>query len=265
MTNPIAVSTWALHRALGVAIWHLPEGTPDPDGHHFPSLTLKTLGDELFRRGIDRVELCHFHLPSSDPTEVAPIGAWLRDSGVTVQSLLIDGGDITDPVYGERDARWISEWVAAAGALGAERARVIGGKSAGPDAFAAAVHHLGEIAAAAGPVRVMVENWFDVMSTPEAVNHVLDALDGKVGLCVDFGNWPAPRKYTELPLIFDRAETCHAKCEIDEAGRIDEADYDRCLALARRAGFTGPLVIVNGGPGDEWAAIESTAAYLRAA
>jgi sugar phosphate isomerase/epimerase len=222
-------------------------------------MDLLDLPKHLRTRGFDSAELCHFHIPGVDRKRLEELRDSFEDAGVRIQSLLIDDGDLSSPENGDRDAEWIAKWVDAAAIIGAERARVIAGKSEfETHAFERSLGHLRKLAnqAEAQNVRLTIENWFPLLSTPTAVNDMLDKLDGKVGLCADFGNWDAPRKYTDLSEILPRAETCHAKCEFLNPRTIDLADFGKCLDLCETAQFGGPFVLVNGGPGDEWNALE---------
>ena len=215
----------------------------------------------LRAHGFETAELCHFHVPGVDRLRLGQLRQAFESEGVKIQSLLIDDGDISDVDNGDRDAEWIAKWVDAAAILGAQRARVIAGKSAfSREAFERSAKHVSALAdqAIALGLRLTIENWFPLMTTPESVNEMLDRMEGRVGLCADFGNWDSPRKYHDLPKIFARAETCHAKCEFLDANTIDIEDYSACLSIASGAGFSGPYVLVNGGPADEWHALELT-------
>jgi sugar phosphate isomerase/epimerase len=239
-----AISTWALHRRL----------TQD-------QLGLVSLPAEVAAHGFDAIELCHFHLPSNEPSYLSELKAALGESGIRLQSLLIDDGDLSDSVENARWESWISGQIEVAAALGAERARIIAGKqSFSEEGYALALASTRTLAAYAksNGVRLTAENWFPLMDQPEAVNRLLDDLEGDLGLCGDFGNWPAPRKYTDLPKILARAETIHAKCEFVSGLEIDQNDYQQCLQIALDAGFSGTFVAVNGGSGDEWAAVQAT-------
>jgi hypothetical protein len=63
----VSVSTWALHELIGTVA----AGRPgDPDGRLMPprdsgSLDLLHVPRELAGRGIQTMELCHFHLPDT--------------------------------------------------------------------------------------------------------------------------------------------------------------------------------------------------------
>lgn len=253
-----AVSTWSLHRTLGKP----PITGPD---HAAPwqvgqaALPLLDLPAKLAAFGINKLEICHFHLPSREDAYLAQLRAALDDAGVTLWQLLIDGGDLTHPQHADRDLAWIQGWLDVAATLGATRARVSGGKAT-PNTQSLAISHaalaqLGAYAAARN-VRLMTENWQNLLSTPEAVLTVLDGLD-EVGLLADFGNWSGPTKYADLAAILPRAESAHAKAHFDGPGSMDRADYEQCLALCQQAGFSGPYSLIYDGPdADEWAGLE---------
>jgi sugar phosphate isomerase/epimerase len=244
----IAVSSWSLHRLLT---------------QH--GLDLLDLPAELALRGYDAMELCHFHLPSNDPAYLTTLRSTLTASGIRLQSLLIDDGDLSHPSESTKWETWIGEQIDVAAALGAERARVIAGKQAfTEEGFLHAQGHLRSLATSAKDqgVRLTTENWFPLLDTPESVHRMLDALAGDLGLCGDYGNWPRPRKYADLPHILPRAETMHAKCEFLTGLEIDLEDYNACIDASLAAGFTGTYVIVNGGPADEWEAVAVTRDYL---
>ncbi len=211
------------------------------------------------------MELCHFHVPSVETSGLDDLRTSLRDAGVALQTLLIDDGDVSDPQNGQRDADWISEWIDVAASLGATYARVIGGKEIySPEAFDRAAAHLDKISryAESVGVRAITENWFSLLDSPEAVLRMLDHCQGRLGLCVDMGNWSAPAKYADLPLIFPRGDTCHAKCDFLSPDEIDMDDYGQCLSIARESGYSGSFVLVNGGPEDDWHALDLSKAAI---
>ena len=92
-------------------------------------------------------------------------------------------------------------------------------------------------------MRLVTENWFDLLAEPAHVNFLLDKLDGRIGLLGDFGNWDGADKYADLKSIFGRAELCHAKARFID-GDLDETDYGRCIALAEEAGYKGPYTLI---------------------
>lgn len=253
----VSVSTWALHGALGLTYWDRPAEPIKQRAETYGPGTVALLDvpARLAGMGIHTLELCHFQIPTRDAAYLNDLRAALDAANVQLFSLLIDDGDITHPEHGKRDLDWIAGWIDTAGALGAERARVIAGRQ-DPTAETlersrAGLWALAECARTQN-VRVMTENWFGLLPRPEPVHALLDSLNGAVGLCLDFGNWSGPTKYADLAAIAPRAESCHAKAHFTGPNAIDREDYGRCLDLTRSAGFDGPYTLVDGGPGDEW-------------
>ena len=258
----IAVSTWSLHRLLGTTYPHdltTNEITPVEETYGPVEESLLDLPAALHNHGYHRMELVSFHLPSRDPVYLGELRSQLRDEDLVLQTLLIDAGDITHPVDGARDAGWIARWIETANELGAEHARIIAGKQPPTrenlDRSVAALRGLAE-GNAGSNVRLVTENWFDLLSTAENVNYVLDRLEGKIGLLADFGNWRGPDKYAELAQIFGRAELCHAKASFSE-GTLDAGDFGQCVDLAEDAEYEGPYTLIFDGdnPG-EWRGLE---------
>ncbi len=259
MSTPrLSVSTWSLHRQLGKPGFTGPaHGLQIPtETHNTGPISLLELPAHVAEFGIHTLEICHFHLPSVEKTYLGELRAALSEAEVELFSLLIDDGDITHPTDAERDTAWIAQWIDIAGELGASCARVIGGK-ADPTAETleqsrTTLAHLAERAETAG-IRLMTENWFSVFSTPANVNTILDRLAGKVGLCLDFGNWRGETKYEDLAAIAPRAESCHTKAHFAAPRDMDTQDYVKCLDLTQTAGFAGPHTLIYDGPGDdEW-------------
>ncbi|QRM46212.1 TIM barrel protein [Rhizobium sp. BG4] len=264
-----AVSTWSLHRLLGPTYPY----SPDPAKSAFRQeqygaggASLIELPKQLAERGIYRLELCSFHLPSLDPTYLAEFRAAMKASGVLFQTLLVEDGDPSHPETGERDIRWIAGWIEIAKALGAENMRVIAGKQKpSQESLQRALTNLTWLATQAegSGIRVVVENWFDLLPAPEQMNWLLDGLEGKIGLNGDLGNWSAPAKYAGLADIMGRAELCHAKADYSASG-LDADDYGKCLEACRAAGYAGPFTLIYDSPffADEWDGILLQKAFI---
>ena len=254
----LSVSTWSLHRQLGRPDFYGPEDEKQIPvaTHDRGEISLLEVPARVAKFGINTLELCHFHIPSLDKGYLNELRGAIEAANVELFSLLIDHGDITHPEYANRDLVWIGEWIDTAGLLGATCARAIAGKAA-PSAEVLEMSRSGlkELAerAEANGVRLMTENWFSVLSTPQNVLTLLDRLDGAVGFCLDFGNWTGETKYSDLEAIAPRAESCHTKAHFLSPGKMDRDDYILCLDLTRDAGFSGPHTLIYDGPGDdEW-------------
>ena len=265
----IAVSSWSVHHLLGVTYANGPAKIPTgiPESTFGPgTLAFLNLPAELERRGYTRAEICHFHLAGLDPEYLKTVRDAFQKSGVVIQTLLIDDGDITDSTTRDRDLKWIASWIEAASVLGAENARVIAGKAkSSPEALAFSVDGLramAQLGKACG-VRVVTENWFDLLSSPREVHHVLDAVGDQLGFLADTGNWHGATKYDDLKSIFVRAELCHAKCGFGPGLAMDDGDFGHCMKAAADAGYEGPHTLIFESPGDEWRGLEMEHKFVR--
>lgn len=264
----IAVSTWSLHRTLGVTFPHDldTQGVGAREESYGPgSARLIDLPALVKSHWIERLEVCSFHLPSRDAGYLAEFRDALASAGVALQTLLIEAGDLSDPATADRDGKWISGWVETAIALGAEHARIIAGKQKpSREAIDLAAAGLNTIADrhAEAPIRLVTENWFDLLATPELVHELLDRTEGKIGLNGDFGNWSGPDKYDDLTSIFPRAELCHAKASFTD-GVLDADDYGQCLHAAESTGYDGPYTLIfDAQTPSEWAGIAAERASI---
>ncbi len=264
----IAVSTWSLHRMLGTTYPHDLSSTaigPVEETYGEGSESLLDIPSRLDNHGYNRMELVSFHLPSRDPVYLGELRDQLDTCRVTLQTLLIDAGDITHPEYGARDEAWIASWIEIANELGAQNARIIAGRQQpSRETLDRSIAALRRLAAgnAGSSVRLVTENWHDLLASPAEVNEVLDALQGEVGLLGDFGNWSGADKYESLSRIFGRAELCHAKGSFID-GDLDTEDYGRCIDLAEAAGYAGPYTLIFDSeiPG-EWAGLAAERDFI---
>lgn len=263
------VSSWSVHRLLGTTHPHDLETdavTPVEETYGPARLSFLDLPAQVAKNGISRLEICSFHISSREPTYLRELREALSSAGVTLQTLLIEAGDISDPATAARDVDWISGWVRVANELGAENARIIAGKQKpSREALELSARGLSELARrnVGSPVRLVTENWFALLPTPTEVNWLLDATGGAIGLNGDFGNWSGPGKYDALAGIFGRASLCHAKASFTGGG-IDAADYRRCVEVAESAGYTGPYTLIfdSDTPG-EWEGVATERALIR--
>ncbi len=254
----LAVSSWSLHRLLGTTHPHDLSSDaigPVQETYGPGEASLLDLPALVASRGLRRLEICSFHLPARDSAYLGELKRALADAGVRLQTLLIEAGDLSDPATAKRDAAWISGWVEVAEELGADNARIIAGKQRpSAEAIALSAQGLASIADshAGSSVRLVTENWFDLLSTPEDVYRLLDACEGRIGLNADFGNWKGPGKFDALGEIFGLATLCHAKASFS-GGVMDGQDFGRCVDVAEAAGYAGPYTLIfdNDEPG-EW-------------
>ncbi|GAA1730151.1 sugar phosphate isomerase/epimerase family protein [Brachybacterium phenoliresistens] len=258
--TPMAVHAWSLHRTLGrfVAEHANPPGstamTPTPAAPG--AVDMLDLPRELAAHGIGTVQLCHFHLPRRDRSYLEELRAALAEAEVALDALLVDNGDLVHPTDADAHEAWIAGWLEDAAVLGATRGRVCAGESdPTPELIAASGARLSRLATGS-PVRVVTENWKQLLPTADDVHALLDATGGSVGLLIDLDNWTMPGRDQQLASIAGRAETSHAKCPTTEDGALDPARYRRTLEAVLGAGYDGPLCLVYAGADDdEWAGL----------
>ncbi|MEH3075567.1 MAG: TIM barrel protein [Quadrisphaera sp.] len=251
------VSTWSLHRTLGT--FAVADGAPGqrsapPPHPQVGGTCLLDLPPLLAEHGFTSVQICHFHLASRDRGYLLDVAAAFNASGIGIEALLIDDGDLLDDAHSHATSRWMLQWTEAAGHLGATRARVIAGRQP-PSAqtLRTSAARLQEIAGAS-PVRVVTENWLELLPTAADTLRLLEEVGDGVGLLMDLGNWEGPDKHAELGLIASRAESCHAKCHTRPGStELDLHDFRASVAAATEGGYAGPWALVyDGRDTDEW-------------
>lgn len=231
----------------------------EPDTRYgLGNVSLLDVPQVVAEMGIPHLEICHFHFPRVDAEYIAELRGRLAQANVQFLTLLIDTGDITspDPDTRARDLAHIRRWIEIAAQAGARQVRVIAG-DAQPDGDGQAIKlsvqglaELQEYADSLG-VGVITENWHQLATSPCTLLAILNGLQGKVGLCADFGNYSGQTKYDDLAAILPLADTIHAKGDFRQAGVLEREDYERCLDLSRDAGFSGQYVLIFDGPGEE--------------
>lgn len=254
----LSVSTWSLKRELGAPSFY---GVGDElPAHTHRRDALLQLPAKLRNFGIQALELCHFHLPSRDENYLVELRAALQESEIELWSFLVDDGDLSDAENGAPSREWIEDWFETASALNAKNVRVIGGKSDGDGAMPRSVEafQVLDVAAQAHNLRLLTENWSGVLATPHGVRELLEMMEGRVGLCFDFGNWDSfgKDKYDALREIAPFAESCHAKAHFETNQNIDAKDYTKCLDILREAEFSGPFTLIFDSDGNEWRGLE---------
>lgn len=257
---PRAVSTWSLHRTLGgfIADDSAFGGGPFmPPSAQAESGALLKLIPQLKANGYSVIQICHFHLESRDDTYLQTVRAALEEHEIELDALLIDDGDLSAPDI-QPHLDWYDSWLEVARKLGAKRARLCAGRNQPtPELLRRSGELLAQLASRHPDVRIVTENWMEMIPDADAMHTVLDAAGEDVGLLIDLANWHKPEKYDQLKRIAGRAETCHAKCVFHENGP-DEEDFRKTLGILKDAAFTGPLALIYDGPdSNEWSALET--------
>ncbi len=238
------------------------------DGLLNAGLPLDAVPAQMVQRGLRTLELCHFHLPSTEDADLQAFRQQLAAAGVELRTLLIDTGDIAaaDPTLAAAELDKIQRWIAVAAALGAQQVRIAAGQQAPtPEVIERSAEHLracAEVASSYG-LRTITENWLRTGEQPADLLAILDKCNGKVGLCADTGNAEAtPDKYATLAQLLPRASSVHFKARYRADGTVDDMDAQRCAELMHQAHFEGVITLIYADKHDEWAGIEQLRAVL---
>jgi sugar phosphate isomerase/epimerase len=226
------------------------------DGLLQSGLPLVDLPQQLKEHDIFLLELCHFHLPSTDAECLQTFEQSLQKAGVKLSSLLIDTGDIASPDDAKRknDIQEIKYWIDVAARLGAERVRIIAGnQTPSPEVVKQSSQHLGELLAYAKTknVKASTENWQKTSLEAEVLLELLQN-SPELGLCADIGNAEQTNdKYATLEKLLPRATSVHFKARY-ENGKIEENDLQTCMRLINEAKFSGVMTMIYEGKQNEW-------------
>jgi sugar phosphate isomerase/epimerase len=229
------------------------------DGPLQSGLPLLGLPQQLKAHDIPLLELCHFHLPSTDTEYLQSFKGALQQAEVKLSSLLIDTGDIASPDDAKRngDIQEIKNWIDVAATLGAERVRIVAGnQEATPEVIARSGKHLGELLAYAKTknVKVSTENWQKTSLDSDVLLELLNN-NPELGLCADIGNAEQTKdKYATLKKLLPHATSVHFKARY-ENGQIEPSDLQVCMQLINEAKFSGVMTMIYELKQNEWAGV----------
>ncbi|OAS21753.1 sugar phosphate isomerase/epimerase family protein [Paenibacillus oryzisoli] len=262
----ISLTSWSLHRNLGPLRWTRWDDnvqTQFTEAQDQPELiSLLELPAVLAEKGFESLEVCHFHFPETNEAYLRTLKEAFKDAGLRFYTLLLEYGDISssNDVRRQSDLAWIKGWIDVAARAGAERVRVIAGEAdpSDKDALARSIEALrvlGQYGKEHG-VRVVTENFKSLSSTGDNCLAIIEGCGEVIGFTSDFGNFKGDQKFAELLQTIPWSESIHAKAQTNADGIPDEAEFIRCLNIAKEAGYEGPLTLVYDGPGDMWEGIE---------
>jgi sugar phosphate isomerase/epimerase len=220
------------------------------------SLPLVELPQQLKAHDIFLLELCHFHLPSTDASYLQTFRQALQQAEVKLSSLLIDTGDIasSDDVKRKDDIQEIKHWIDIAATLGAERVRIVAGnQTPTPEVVKRSSQHLGELTAYAKTknVKASTENWQKTSLEAEVLLELLQH-NPELGLCADIGNAEQTNdKYATLAKLLPKATSVHFKARY-ENGKIEPNDLQTCMQLINEAKFSGVMTMIYESKQNEW-------------
>src|SRR5574340_414795 len=113
-------------------------------------------------------------------------------------------------------------------------------------------------------VRISIENHGGVSKTAANIVKLIKATDPKwVGAAVDFGNFPADKRYEEIETVAPYAFTTHVKInEFTPEGEAASYDFPRILKMLKQNRYRGPLSIEYEGKGDPVEGVRKSKALI---
>lgn len=228
-------------------------------------LTLMTLPkfvrDEL---GMRLIDLNTRWLKSYDETYVQDARATVDEAGCYVTNLKVNHpfGDLYSKDIEERGKAISSgrQMIKVAKLLGARWIRFSIAKSA--------IHHrlaahreLAKFARESG-LQLVVENGGWMKSEPDSIVNLVKVIGNDAAAAPDTGNWNDEVRYEALAKSCPGAVTCDFKVfDLDEQGRHEKYDIERCFQVAWKAGFRGPWAIEHWN--EDTAALARETVFLR--
>jgi sugar phosphate isomerase/epimerase len=223
------------------------------------SLPLLELPQHLRAHDIFLLELCHFHLPSTDAEYLENFRQVLQQSEVKLWSVLIDTGDIASPDDAKRDSdiEEIKHWTNVAAVLGAERVRIVAGnQEPTPEVLQRSTKHLGELLTYAKTknLKASTENWQKTSLDADVLLGLLQH-NPELELCADIGNAEQTAdKYATLQKLLPKASTVHVKARYENE-QIELNDLQTCMNLISEAKFSGVMTMIYDKKQKEWEGI----------
>jgi len=262
----ISISTWSLHNYF--------QATRENDfampGNMLALLDFPEMIADRYK--VHNLEFCAPHFASTEKAYLLELKRRLLRTHSRVVNMPVDieelrmGGGLSDTDEQVRDAAvsGARTWIDVAVAIGSKSVRCDPGKL-NPEDFSPTIDSYKSLAAYGRPrgVHVIIENHGGVGSEhPEDLVRLFKKAGTEVvGALPDFGNFPdEATRERGLALLFPYAHVvCHAKgLDFDPAGNETKFDFPKCVAISKRAAFTGVYSIEYEGPGDPYEGVQKT-------
>jgi len=262
----ISISTWSLHNYF--------QATREQDfalpGNMLALLDFPEMIADRYK--VHNLEFCAPHFASTEKAYLQELKRRLLRAHSRVVNMPVDieelwtGGGLSDTDEQVRDAAvsGAKTWIDVAAAIGSKSVRCDPGKL-NPEDFSPTIDSYKRLAAYGRPkgVHVIIENHGGVGSEhPEDLVRLFKKAGAEVvGALPDFGNFPdEATRERGLALLFPYAHVvCHAKgLEFDPAGNETKFDFPKCIAISKKAAFTGVYSIEYEGPDDPYEGVQKT-------
>jgi sugar phosphate isomerase/epimerase len=217
-----------------------------------PTMTLEEFIEKTAEWGCEGVELTEYYFKKPLTPEYlmkikrAAIKAGLPISGTPI------GNNFTVPAGEARDRQIaaVKAWIDVSADLGSPAIRIFAGSTPkgveesqarkwAIECIETTLDH-----AAKRGVYLAVENHGGVVATAEGILEIVKAIKSDwFGVNLDTGNFHSADAYGELERCAPYAVTCQVKAEMSLAGKKEDADYPRLVAMMKKANYRGFLTL----------------------
>jgi len=246
----IAVSTWSVHREME------------------KGMSLEKFMDHCASWGVAEIEIVEVHLPGTDDYTLDQIREEAYARGLSVVCLALNNDLTLERDQLNAQAAHLAEGMGWAARLGAGVVRVNTGRTREDQPVISqvirALCSLSTMALVLG-VAMALENHGGISSDPDNLVRIVSEVNSPMlGICPDFGNFPAATRYPALAKVAPLALHVHAKSyDFGPDGEETTIDYGRCLSLLKDAGYDKVLSVEFEGPGDELEGTRHTIELIR--
>lgn len=217
-----------------------------------PTMKLAEFIDKAAEWGFDGVELTEYFFEKPiTPDYISRIKRACIKAGLPVTGTPV-GNQFTLPAGEARDKQiaLVKNWIDVSADLGSPAIRIFAGTAGKGVEEAQARKWAVECIEAVLPhaekrgVVLAMENHGGIVATADGLLELVKALKSDwFGINLDTGNFHSADVYGELEKCAPHAVTCQVKVEISQAGKKEESDYPRIVALMRKANYHGFLTL----------------------
>lgn len=205
--------------------------------------------------GLYVLELNSPFFESTEASYLKALKTHANAAGAVIVNIAVDLREdlsAVDEVLRKRAVAEHAKWFDVARSVGSPRIRAFtGGPHEGefkPEILEACIRSFTELASLgkAKGVEIVIENHGGVVARdPDNLVKIMQADgSGNLGMCTDFGNFPAPVRYEGIEKLARWTRVVHAKLhDFDANGNDTQVDVKRAVGLVRKARFDGDFLI----------------------
>jgi sugar phosphate isomerase/epimerase len=200
------------------------------------------------RFGVRYLEFWSHHFESLDKPYLEALRVRLKAAGAQLMNVQVDADyDLAsaEEVERQRSLALVRQWIDAAFLLGSRSVRINPGKSGGSvEKSIASLKEMNRYCASKG-LPLLTENHFGLEMDPDVHLRIRrEAGPDNIYTLPDFGNYPVDSMWQSLEKILPHAWLISAKAvDFDARGEHLSYDFDRCVRMCERAGFTGLYLV----------------------